>query len=156
MKSVHTSIFAFFLMLAGCSGFQLLQLPELSEPQQETFAKEVSAIKETLQKMCNTAVESQLRADELYKGKKLSVSATFSELGNNRAHHYELTFVRKWQDYKDIVIFAETKDKGEKIKQAALTLSKGKDYTVSGTVLRVSAPLNCTIHLADVEFSEQK
>jgi len=156
MKSVYTGVFAFSLMLAGCSDFQLLQPPELSEPQQTTLAKEVPAIKETVQKMCNTAVQSQLRADELYKGKKLSVSATFSELGNNRAHHYELTFVRKWQDYKDIVIFAETKDKGEKIKQEVLTLSKGKKYTVSGTVLRVSAPLGCIIHLADVELSEKK
>jgi len=156
MKSVCTGVYAFSLILAGCSDFQLSQLSELSERQQITLAREVSVIKDTVQEMCNTAVESQLRADELYKGKKLSVSATFSELGNNKAHYYELTFVRKWQDYKDVVIFAETKDKGEKIKQAVLMLSKGKKYTVSGTVLRVSSPLNCSIHLADTEFSEQK
>jgi|GEM_PF-3184708 len=171
MKSAikPVGISAVLLTLAGCADFQLPQLPQLptlpTPPSTQTtpaVIKEIPVITDTVKTICDTTKDNELRANELYKNKKLSTLAAFSSLREHehfrerkRTPNYELSFSLKWDKYKDAAISAETKDRSNK--QMVLSLSKNKNYQVSGTVLSIDTMGSmCIIRIFDAEISASK
>jgi len=147
------------LTLTGCADFQLPQLPQLPTPAKTPpVVKEIPAVKDSAQQICETAAANELRAKELYVGKNLTVTAEFNYVkenqyitkGANLVDNYLLTLTIKDGSYHGIGIFAETKDRSNK--QAVLSLSEGQKLTITGRIFSIGTTILCGISMENIVF----
>jgi len=151
---------ALLLTLAGCADFQLPQLPTLPLPappetQTAPVVKEIPEIKDSIEKVCDTALDNSLRAKELYHHKKLTSLATFHAIEPSG-----MKFFHKWRGHpRGIQIIGRAKKESQHL---VSQLSRAKTYKISGMAGAIGAELSgvsilpdvCTILLYDIDFPE--
>jgi len=138
----------------------LPQLPQFPNTQTGTpteantpapVTQPVAETKDSVQTICNTAIDNELRGKALYEGKRLVTAANFVSLqdySSYKGDFYTLYFRQNWKNHQDIAIFADSENKN-----AVLSLSSSKSYWIGGTIKHVKNNYgSCMIILGIADF----